>query len=359
MTANYLNKNVLENLNKKSSISNMDFSAKDNYEFNINEIPVSHEAKKESKINSKNVTPNYNNISTNSIANTPSNLNILNESITNNQNFRNTFNNNFNNNVLNNNKIINNNSINYPILEILPEISFSYNPIDSASFLLEYTEYKNSISIAYPLDLELRSRNMPQFPYILVTIYLNYDMKFKLDLFTPNFIDVSYFKNSSKSNEFYDLKNFEYANEKYEKGVFEYFRDMSLRETIINKIINLNLGLTLEIDSSGFRKFSQYIHFNDISSIKRKIDINYDFTKKGSQNMSGFSTGKIYFNLVVCYNFDKENNKVLQVSIIDTDKLSNIASKKFAYSNNDLDDFINNIFNFLLSNINNKLNQST
>lgn len=369
-----LSEKILENLNKKSSNSNINFASNkdsnDHEEIDINEIPASHEVKKISAVNSNQIrTRNQSNLNSNSnnninssynnIMNTPnSNLNSLNES---------NYNNNFNNIFINNTNITpnNNNNYNYPLLEILPEISFSYNQKDSAAFLLEYTEYKNFISFAYPLDLDLRCRSTPRFPYVLVTIYLNYDFKFKLELLAPSFINISNFKNflanKFSTNENFDLKNYETVIEKYENCVLDYFRDMACREAIVNKILNLNLGFTLEVDSASFRKFSQYIHCSERSNFK---NFNFNLSKKASQGSSNFSASPnpkafpFFFNFIVCYSFDKDDAKVLQVNIIDSDLLSNISNKKFSFNSSDLDNLINNVFEFLISNVNSKLNQS-
>jgi len=365
---NDLNKNFSDNLNNKAP-QNYIYGNKDHDEININEIPSVTNNTKQSKM------PNHSNSNNNSNININNTYNNINNPPSSNLNLQhqssfNTQNSNYNNNSNKNN--------NFPLLEILPEISFSYNQKDSSALFLEYTEYKHCICFAYPLDLELRSRNVPRFPYILVTIYLNYDMKFKLDLLTPSFINVSNFKtnnnisakfSSSSSNEFFDLKNFDYVLDNYEISVLDYFRDMACRETIVNKILNLNLGFTLEIDSAGFRKFSQYIHCNERSNFKNNNNLN--LSKKGDRSSSQSSSNFLaspnqkaayqsFFNFIICYTFGKEDAKVLQVNIIDSDQLSNICTKKFPYSNSnsDLENLINNVFEFLISNVNIKLNQS-
>ncbi len=188
-------------------------------------------------------------------------------------------------------------------------------------------------------------------------------MKFKLDMQIPSFINISTLRNI-KANEYFDIKNFEYIIENYEITVNEYFKDMNLRETIINKLINLNIGFTVEIDSSGFRKFSQYLHINEFSNIKFKSNIDIKLNKKisNSTNTNYFGSPKsknlpFYFNLFICYVFDREDAKVLSVNIIDCDQLTNIANKKFQFNYDDIDNLINIIFQFIISNINFKLNQ--
>ena len=65
-----------------------------------------------------------------------------------------------------------------------------------------------------------------------------------------------------------------------------------------------------------------------------------------------------YFNLVVCYNFDKDDAKVLNAIIIDSDKLSTYNQKKFSFNNTekDLEILINSIFEFVINNVQNKFN---
>lgn len=267
------------------------------------------------------------------------------------------------NNHLNENAL-NDDSLNISGQEILPEISFSYS---NSNMINDYTDYKNFITISYPLDIEIRSRNIPRFPFVNISVFINYDMKFKIDFIAPFFVNTSYFKYRA---DYFDLKNFEYSIENFENSVYEYFRDMNCRETIINRIINMNLGYTLEIDSSGFRKISQYIHCNEQSNIKKNIDFEFKKNQQPNKLLSKNTQGVVsspysktlpfYFNLIVSYVFEKDDIKILNVNLIDSDKLTNIAQKKFSFANSsekELDNLINNILEFVINNIQNKLNQ--
>ena len=245
---------------------------------------------------------------------------------------------------------------------IVPEINFNLNTQN------DFTDYKNFVTISYPLDIPIRSRNIPRYPHVNLTYYFNYEMKFKLELSSPNFVNIQNFKIKP---DLHDMRNHEYTIDAFETSVIDYFKDMNFRELIINRIINMNLGFTLEVDSLGFRKLVQYIFCNENLNITKKNEITPNLLEKknsknnivnNSMSLSALSMSSIqnvfYFNLVVCYNFDKDDAKVLNAIIIDSDKLSTYNQKKFSFNNTekDLEILINSIFEFVINNVQNKFN---
>lgn len=328
-----------ENLNQTSNDINNFYKANNfikDEEFNINEIPICGDHKNLKTSQDNNLIQTNNNKIKSIISNS------LNEAPSNNFNSFNTKN-------------------DISSQEILPEIYFSYNILNQRIpdiSLFDLSECKYYISIAYPLDIEIRSRNIQQFPNIVITIYINYEMKFKLKHIIPDFININSFKNF-RENDYYELKNLENVLESYEHCIYDYFRDMNIRELIIGKIIDLNLGITLEIDTCGFRKFSQNLYCNEIFNNNKLLKNNNKLNNLRNNNIiqtkntqNNLTNQRTFFNFVVCYNFDKEDAKILSVNIIDYDNLSNIAHRKFSFNNNDFDNLINNVFVFLISNIN-------
>lgn len=221
------------------------------------------------------------------------------------------------------------------IKEKLPEINFSYKKNKTN---IDYTDYKDYITISYPFDIEFNSKNLIKYPYVDITIYLNFEHKFTIDFHVPDFIEAD---NSRNRNEKYDLKEYDFYLERFEKGVHAYLKDFNFRERIIKGIIDLNLGFTLEIDSSSFKNFAQSLYLKEqiISS---------------SKNSQSTSVKYSYRNIMVNYIFDKIDENIFIVNLIDTDEFMSINSKKIILgqrTEKDLNDIINEVLEFIINNI--------
>jgi hypothetical protein len=245
------------------------------------------------------------------------------------------------------------------------------------------SKFENHIIISYPYDFLIRSRNLNRSPIINIYIPITYDMRFYVDIKTPHFVSFQDFKYFN--NEFYDLKNFNEVLNKLENQLLEYLKELQLRESIINKIIDSNIGFPLEIDTYSYSKLSLYFNYpgskansqsasssfksatygQSISSTPGKMSPVKSFTPNPTKdlniNADSFqlqSQGQLLnTNFILFFNFTKDDKK-LEFQIINCDILRMIIKKKFDYLNcyndREMNNLLTNILQTVLDNIQRK-----
>jgi hypothetical protein len=235
------------------------------------------------------------------------------------------------------------------VKEKLPEIYFSYNTNKNN---IDYIDYKNFLIISYPLDIEFNSKNLIKYPYIDIRIFLNFDLKFQMDFHVPEFIETNLSRNKEEK---YDIKEYEFYLERFEKSVYGYLKDYSFREKVIKNIIELNLGFTLEIDSSSYRSLSQCLYIKEQINLDLKYSRNNFNSSISSKNNSN-SNKNNYKNILIKYSFDRKDENIFNINLIDTDEMVSINTKKINYSNSNSNSNFNNNSN---SNSNSNNNNNT
>jgi hypothetical protein len=239
--------------------------------------------------------------------------------------------------------------------------------------------FDNHIIISYPVDFLIRSRNLNRSPVINIYIPITYDMRFYMDITTPHFVSFHDFK---ISNDFFDLRNFNEVMIKFENQLFDYLREMQLRENLITKIIEANIGFPLEVDTYNYSKFSLYFNYpgnksnlnpSSTSSFKNtsigttvtnkeretpyggKITPFKTFTPSPMQNLQipisdNPSVQLLNTNFILFFSFAKDDKK-LEFQIINCDMLRMIVKKRFDYLNSGSEREINNLLSIVLQTI--------
>ena len=91
------------------------------------------------------------------------------------------------------------------------------------------------VNITYPLDCLIRSRDIIRAPIVTVSIPINYDMKFWMELSLPHFVAKD---NVFYSKEMYNITTFENVKneEKNEKKMEEQKKSLTHKIAILEKV---------------------------------------------------------------------------------------------------------------------------
>jgi hypothetical protein len=207
-------------------------------------------------------------------------------------------------------------------------------------------KYKNHVILSYPIDISLRSRNITRFPIFNILIPLSYEGHFYISITTPHFINISDFK---IQEDLIKLINFSDYINKYELYLIDYFKEMKLREVVINKITEANIGFPLEIDTSNFNKLSLYFSYNknSMSAIG-----NSSMKMRAGQSTPPI-TSNTPTNFILHFHFLKDEFHKIEFHIIDADKLQIVIKKQLGYSSSDreMNNLVHSILQTVLDNI--------
>lgn len=170
------------------------------------------------------------------------------------------------------------------------------------------------IEISYPLDCFIRSRAINRAPIITLIIPVDYGMKYHVKLNLPHF--VSNESISFKSEE-YSLLNYQFELNKAQMKIINDFKRMEMREKLIRKIIECNIGFVLEVDTLSFLKLSIYCHLT--KTVHNQVE--------HSQKIKINNPVLLTFNFLLFFIFANDDSGKFEFQVVDMDHLR-IQSKK-------------------------------
>ena len=189
------------------------------------------------------------------------------------------------------------------------------------------------VNITYPLDCLIRSRDIIRAPIVTVSIPINYDMKFWMELSLPHFVAKD---NVFYTKEMYNINDYGNSITNAELKIINNFKHMQNREFVITKIIESNIGFPLEIDTLSFLKLSLYCYHS-------KTIMSSD----SSQKQKITNPVVVNYHYLLYFVFSKEDHSKFEFQIVDNDKLKIVSRKKLDYGTSERE--INNILHLIVS----------
>lgn len=179
---------------------------------------------------------------------------------------------------------------------------------------------KNTIVISYCLDVSIRNRNILKGPIVHITIPLSKEGNFYMSIENPHYVALQY---QNYQNEIYYLKNFESHINQFEKEAYYDYIQLNIREKILSRIVEVNLGYILEMDTFSFRQLSIYFSYNKNSNIFNSSLKSKSVTSLTPNN--GYSK-----NYILLFTFVQGKNE-LEYQIINCDYLKVESKGKLEY----------------------------
>jgi hypothetical protein len=111
-----------------------------------------------------------------------------------------------------------------------------YQKIDnslSIEISLNYEKVLNDIVLSYPLDCNIRSRNITRYLYLNLHFPVS-ERKFFVSFKLPSFLHIDF---GLKFNEYFDINDLQEVISQFENKLCNYFNTYSFRESVYSKII--------------------------------------------------------------------------------------------------------------------------
>ena len=100
-------------------------------------------------------------------------------------------------------------------------------------YVINYEKNLSEIVFSYPLDCNIRIRNIKRYLYLNLHFPMN-ERKFSVSFKLPSYLKIDF---GLKFNEYFDIIDFDEVVQKFENKMIFYFNTIFFRESVVNKII--------------------------------------------------------------------------------------------------------------------------
>lgn len=176
------------------------------------------------------------------------------------------------------------------------------------------------VDISYPLDCVIKSREINRAPIFIISVPVGYNNNFSLDMSLPYFLSRS---TINFTKDVYSIGDYKCIIETSEKRVISDFKAMQIREFVLLKIIESNIGFPIEFDTRSYTKLTLYFHApRDENVVKQSLQ----------QMANTINTNNLNdFNYLLIFCFLKEDTSKFEFSIVDCDRLKLFSRKRLEF----------------------------